>query len=261
MVSVVILSLCPPKKLLDDLKNQTYQDFEIIIASEKGIVNAMNKALDKAKGDIFVRIDDDVELSPTWLIKLIKPFKDKRIAGVTGPTYVPVELRNNRDSIRIANNPNAFVRWLFDNEPFAPAKIYKCGSVSYGSNFIDKMYGSYYPWDECYQIDHLEGTNWAMRTDLIRQVGGFDPKFDGVAEWFDTDVEFKIKKLGYKLIYEPYAGLRHLLNKSTNFNHRHGDFGRIKNWLRFHWRHSKFHPKMIIWLGMMIGYTLWKKFR
>ena len=100
-----------------------------------------------------------------------------------------------------------------------------------------------------------------MRTDLIREVGGFDPAYDGVAEWFDDDVVFKVKKLGYKLKYNVNAVVWHLLGESANFHDRREGWSRIKNWLRFHFRHSRFHPKMIIWLGLMIGYVICKKFQ
>jgi GT2 family glycosyltransferase len=253
-VSVIILTMGEPKRVLDCLKAQTYQNFEVIIASEKGIVNAMNKALERAKGEIFVRIDDDVEMPSRWLERLIEPFRDPIVGGVTGPTYVPIGRRENRDSIRIANNPNWFLRWMFDNRSFAPAAIYKCGSVSYDSNYMEKFMNQETGYT--FEADHLEGTNWAMRTHLIRLVGGFDMAFDGVAEWFDTDVEQKIKKLGNKLRYNPSAYLYHLLEKSENFYERQEIFGRIENWLRFHRRHSKFHYKKIIWLTMMIGYSL-----
>ncbi len=256
MVSVVVLtSKRMPEPLYNDLFHQTYKDFEIIIAKEKGIVNAMNIAISKCKGEIAIRIDDDVKLPHTWLEELIKQFSYPNVAGVTGPTYITKDRRNNRDSIRWVYPAHPFISWLMDYQELWPAKILRCGSVSYGSNFGD--------WSEYakYEIDHLEGTNWAMRTELIRKVGGFDPTFDGVAEWFDTDVEFKIKKLGYKLVYNPKAYLYHMLEKGSHYNERFDGFGRIKNWLRFHIRHSKFHPKMIIWFCLMIGYFAWKKFR
>lgn len=246
----------PPERLLNDLRNQTYRDFEVIIAKERGPVTAMNCALAKANGEITIRIDDDVTLPSDWLGQLVKPFSDPLVAGVTGPTFVPDNLQQNRDSIKFARRPGLFLTWLYDNDPWAPAKIYKCGNVSYGSNFIDKLEHKDY-----YQIDHLEGTNWAMRTQLIRFVGGFDPKFDGVAEWFDTDVEFKIKKLGYKLYYNRLAIVWHLLEKGEHFNERFKAFGRIKNWIRFHSRHSKFHWKMIVFLIVWMGYFLWKRLR
>jgi len=255
MVSVVILSYDPKPVILEQLAAQTHKDHEVIVAREPGIVRAMNIALKKAKGDIFVRIDDDVELPINWLEELVKPFKDPKVAGATGPTFVPASLRKNRDSIRIANNPNWFLRWMFDNDPFAPAKIYKCGSVSYGSNYLDKMTRGV---TEC---DHLEGTNWAMRTQLSRDVGGFNESYDGVCEWYDTDVEQKILKKGYKLAFNEYAYLWHLLEVGASFDERFDTWSRIENWLRFHWRHSDFHYKKIIWFFMLIGYALCPKSR
>lgn len=243
-----------PVRVLECLEKQTFKDFEVIIASEKGIVNAMNCALDKAVGEIFIRVDDDVEIPPQWLQELIKPFKTPYIAGVTGPTFVPRHLRQNRDSIRIWEKPNWFFRWLMDNRDFAPAAIYKCGCVSYDSNYHERFRGH----DESFTPDHLEGTNWAMRTDLIRQVGGFDSIFDGVAEWFDTDVEQKIQNLGYLLDYNPKAYLWHLLEQGEHYNDRFDGIGRIKNWLRYHKRHSKFHPKMVVYLTVWSLYFIQK---
>lgn len=271
MVTVVILSLNPPKGLLEDLENQSFKDFEILVASEKGIVNAMNKALDRAKGEIFVRIDDDVHLPKDWLQELIQPFNDPNVAGVTGPTFVRPELRKNRDSIRWAENPKGILRWLYDGNKFKPGGIRECGVVSYDSNYRERFglrhfVKRFYP-------DHLEGTNWAMRTSLIRAVGGFDPKFDGVAEWFDSDVEAKILKRNWfnghmigrpLLVYNSWAFLYHNLGFGGHHSERFEGFGRIKNFLRYHWRHArwrflklKFYVFLIIWGG----YFVWKFFQ
>ena len=123
MVSVVSLSKKYPSRVLECLERQAFRDFEIVHAKEKGIVNAMNKALARAKGDIFVRIDDDVEMPDNWLENLVKPFDDPQVAGVTGPTFVPLFLRENRDSIRWAETPHPFLNWLYDSGKFAPAGI------------------------------------------------------------------------------------------------------------------------------------------
>lgn len=237
------------------MKNQTFTDFEVIVAQEKGIVFAMNQALAKAKGEIFIRVDDDVDIPEGWLGQLVKPFVDPKVAGVTGPTYVPVGMRKNRDSIRYWENPNWFLRWMTGCSKFKPAAIYPCGMVSYDSNYSER-FRAHEPISE---PDHLEGTNWAMRTELIRKVGGFDPVFDGVAEWFDTDVEQKIKKLGYKLVYNPKAYLWHLLEKGEHYNDRFDGWGRIKNWMRYHKRHSRFHWKMGVYLMVWGGYFICNK--
>ena len=262
--TVVICTTKIPERVLQCLENQTFKNFETIIAGEKGIVNAMNKALDRAKGEIFIRIDDDVDLPSEWLGELLIGFKrNPHVAGITGPTFVPIELRKNRDSIRIWEKPNRFLRWMTGCKPtdFNPASIYKCGMVSYDSNYEERFIKNDFLLPAIFCCDHLEGTNWAMRTDLIKKVGGFDPKFDGVAEWFDTDVEQKAKKTGFVLWYNAKAYLYHLLEKGDHFNDRFNGIGRIKNWLRFHWRHSKFHPKMIVYLLVWIGYFLCPKSR
>jgi|SRR3990167_1298347 len=254
--SVIICTRQYPSHVIKCLKNQTFKDFEVIIASEKGIVQAMNYALKTARGSFLVRVDDDVSLPETWLGELLLPFSDPAVAGVTGPTFVPKERRKNRDSIRIWEKPNWFLRWLTDSRPFCPAAIYRCGMVSYDSNYEERFRMDIAD----FEPDHLEGTNWAMRTDLIRKVGGFDPAFDGVAEWFDTDVEQKIKKLGYELWYNPRAYLYHLLDFTEHYNDRFDGIGRIKNWLRYHWRHSRFHPKMVVYLLVWVGYFIKKEF-
>src|SRR3989338_7122542 len=79
--SVIILTMGKPLKVLQCLENQTFKDFEVIIASEKGIVPAMNAALARAKGEIFVRVDDDVSIPGGWLEELMKPFLDPREIG------------------------------------------------------------------------------------------------------------------------------------------------------------------------------------
>src|SRR3990167_1203980 len=70
----------------------------------------------------------------------------------------------------------------------------------------------------------------------------------------------KKKKLGYRLLYNPHAYLYHLLGKGGHFNERFEGFGRIKNFLRFHWRHGrwrflniKFYVYVLVWLGYFIG--------
>ena len=261
--SIVILTLGDAPKVIECLKKQTFQDFEIIFAREKGIVHAMNCALKTAKGEIFIRLDDDVEMPETWLESFLIPFKDPMVAGATGPTFVPRWLRKNRDSIRIWEKPNCFLNWLTDGCKFKPAGLYRCGMVSYDSNYEERFLGmDKLVWSV---PDHLEGTNWAMRTDLIRYVGGFDSAFDGVAEWFDTDVEHKVKKMvgKWRFVYNPKAYLYHLLEFTEHYNDRFDGWGRIKNFIRFHARHSKFHYKMVIYLMVWVGYFVhsWVKTR
>lgn len=53
-----------------------------------------------------------------------------------------------------------------------------------------------------------------MRRSLFNQLPGFDEAYDPV--WFeDIDLSFQVKKLGFKLAYQPLAGIRHLPHQTT----------------------------------------------
>lgn len=255
-VTLVILTLNPPAKLLAEIDKQTVSPKQVIIADDKGIVKAMNNALDRATGDIFVRIDDDVSLPPKWLEELIRPFKRQDVIGVTGPTLVPYKSYPNRDSISFMWNYHhlPLVRWVFDDNHLKPAKICNCGSVSYGSNFFIQ------PLDTT-DIDYLEGTNFAVRTNLLREVGGFDEAYNGVCEWYDVDAIYKIKKKYPEkvLYYANKAVLYHILAKTGAYNDRFQGVGRIKNFIMFHVKHSKFHYKKVIWVLLMVGYFIYRR--
>ena len=217
--------------LLDDLKRQTYKDYEVIISDEIGITNAMNSALKKATGDIIIRIDDDVSLDEHWLEEVIQTFRDNPYAGgVTGPTFVPPNVRGNRDLFTFDKLPQP-LRWLYVNyfqegNPYALAKMNRCGAFSLGSNYTVNI-------TEVRECDYLESTNYSLRTDLVRELGGWDPKYDGVCEYFEQDMVYKIKKLGYKMYYNPKAKITHWLNPGGNFNARFDYISRLRNWLRF----------------------------
>ena len=111
------------KIVLDSLVAQAYQDFDVIVVdykstdntpqiiesfsqklkitvlhqTEKGLALAANMALEIATGEIFIRTDDDVKMSPGWLQAIQETFADPQVGGVTGPTVIPDDYKQNRD--------------------------------------------------------------------------------------------------------------------------------------------------------------------
>ena len=245
------------KKVLDDLRLQTYQNFEINVTNEIGITNAMNSALKTATGDIIIRVDDDVRIPPKWLEEIMFVFKEYPDAGgVTGPTIVPAFLRKNRDLFSFDQLPNP-LRWLYINyfqegNPYALAKMNRCGAFSLGSNFETALLP-----EDIVGCDYLESTNYCLRTNLVKAMGGWDPKFDGVCEYFEQDMVYKIKKWGWKMYYNPKAFIFHLVDKGGNYAARMDFVSRLGNWTRFVFRHL--HPernavRLTMYFLFMCGY-------
>ncbi|MBI4834617.1 MAG: glycosyltransferase [Planctomycetes bacterium] len=77
-------------KLIEDIRKQTFQDFELILV--KGVSpcsRAHNAGVQKAKGEIIVFFDDDIVLGNNRVVEnLVNPiFKDKSI-GITGTSQL-----------------------------------------------------------------------------------------------------------------------------------------------------------------------------
>jgi glycosyltransferase involved in cell wall biosynthesis len=242
--ATIVICTLNRKESLDlvvgDIWKQTYKNFEIIVSDEIGITNAMNTSLKKATGDIIIRIDDDVRLPENWLEEIMFVFNEYPDAGgVTGPTIVPQELRKNRDLFTFDKLPNP-IRWVYINyfqegNPYALAKMNRCGAFSLGSNFETALLEP-----DIIQCDYLESTNYCLRTNLVKAMGGWDPKFDGVCEYFEQDMVYKIKGWGWKMYYNPHAYLFHMVNTGGNYGARMDFVSRLRNWLRFVYRHL--HP-------------------
>ena len=276
IISVVIPTLnrkSSLNKVLDDLRAQSYKDFEVVILDggsndetkglcelyrqylnirfyiqkSPGIVGAMNEALEFCRGDVFTRTDDDVALSNDWLQEIVNAFnKYPDAAGITGPTLIPPDRQDKRDltlfNEKLTHAKGFFwkvFKWIYhdyfmEGNPFAVSRFYKCGAFSVGSNypFVQDL-------KDTFEVDYLESCNWSMKLGLIKKIGGFDNRFGGVSEYFEADAVYKIKRLGFKMYFNPKARLQHLVDRSGNFKARSGTYSRANNFVLFYLRHIK----------------------
>ena len=115
MLSIIIPTLNEEKylpKLLDCIKIQDFKDYEIIVADagskdktveiakkygcqvvKGGLLPAgRNRGAEVAKGDIFLFLDADIILPPTFLKKSVEEFK-RRHLGIAGFKIVPMSDR------------------------------------------------------------------------------------------------------------------------------------------------------------------------
>lgn len=231
------------KELIDNYSSK----LPIIFATQKGgLVAQENRGIKIANGDIVVRTDDDVIASPNWVEAIMNTFNiSNDIGGVTGPTIIPDERKNYRDLFYFQKKltqggffwrsiGKIYFNYFLEGEPFTVSKWFRSGAFSLGSN---------YP--ECLQLErpmevtHQEACNMATRKDIIEKVGGFDETFGGIGEFNEPDVSFKIRKLGYKIMFNPKAIVYHLPSREGFFKERPNSYSRILNFINFYFRHIK----------------------
>lgn len=259
------------KRVLASLNNQTYRDFEVIVVdyksshelfnvvnnykdsldikvvhqTEKGLSQAANLALEVAQGEIFIRIDDDVVMDTGWLEAVYTTLtNDEKLGGVTGPTVVPNAYTVNRDLFVFEKQlregtifwqlvGKVYFKYFLEGTPRRVSHWFRSGAFSLGSNYAQALQE---PFQE---VTNLEACNFCVRTALLRQVGGFDSSYTGVGEYHEADAAFKIRDLGYKLVFNPKVSVNHCPSQDGFFNDRPNSYSRMLNFTLFHSRWLK----------------------
>lgn len=141
-----------------------------------------NTGLARARGEIAVVCDDDILPSPAWLREMVAPYADPQVGGVGGRVIEGPDVKVEKSSGREVGH----VAWW--------------GQVE--GDFRARTPGPV-------EVDHLKGCNLSFRTDVLRQIGGYDERIDGWAMRDETDVCVRVRNAGYKLLYSPDAVVEH----------------------------------------------------
>ena len=183
-----------------------------IIANEKnyGFAEGYNQVLSKVDADYFVLLNSDVQVPKNWITPVIELMEsDAKIA---------------------AAQPK--IKWQLQQQQFEYAGA--------AGGFMD-LYA--YPFCRGRIFDHLEMDNgqynkqldifWAsgaalfMRSKAWHEVGGLDPDF--FAHMEEIDLCWRLKNLGYKIVYCPQAEVYHVGGGTLNANNPYKTYLNFRN--------------------------------
>lgn len=299
MISVFLPSVRRPASLaaaLDGILSQSFTDCEVLvvynfaeaetaevtarykkhlrlreISSSAGLVECANIALGQAEGEIFIRTDDDAVASPGWLEAIHETFNsDPKIGGVTGPTTIPLAKLEGRDLMKLYGRfkngslpwrliGKIYLEYVMEGRSREVSQWLRSGAFTLGSNFASAqaLPGPRY-------VTNLEACNFAVRTQLLRDIGGFDSAYaTGLGDYHEADAALKIKKLGYYLVFNPKASIEHRPSILSIGKARPNSYCRSQNFLRFYFRHIRPNNfggwcRFLCYLGMLNAYWCWK---
>ncbi|ACK66219.1 glycosyl transferase family 2 [Rippkaea orientalis PCC 8801] len=213
----------PLKDTLEDLLKQDYPNFEILVIDQTpthqpniqtyleeltkaekiawfrvdwaSLPGARNYGVRRAKGDIILFIDDDVQLPPGYLLAHGRIYQEKpEVGAVAGRVLDRMKLS---DSQKISPNNSPY------SLAFLPPEAMDPGIAWY---YIDLVHTT-----QPQQVISTRGCNMSFRREIFSQHNiWFDERFRGSAVREESDFCLRLRETGYQIWYDPEAYLVHL---------------------------------------------------
>lgn len=164
-----------------ELTDEMLKDFEVFVETEGSISQARNLAAEKAKGEILIFLDDDIQVRSGFFREILEPFKDEKVAIVGGVNV-------------------AFSNISFNEEISASL---------YSSPFImARSVARYTPRGNIKESDESEiiACAMAVRKTVFAEVGGFPLDIIPCEE---NVLINRIQAAGWKVVYNPFAVVFH----------------------------------------------------
>ncbi len=219
LISVVIPTYGREQALVDSINDvlmQDYAEFEVIVVDQTAqhepdtakfldemaaagkielyklewasLPGARNYAVRRAKGEIILFLDDDVELPAGFLAAHAQNYDRPEVGGVAGRVFDRMKLADHASGLEIQDLPP---------EAMDP------GIAWYHINLVHTV--------KPQQVLSARGCNMSYRREIFFEEGiWFDERYRGSAVREESDFGLTIRKTKYLIWYDPSAHLVHL---------------------------------------------------
>ncbi len=148
-----------------------------------GFVNSCNRGAKEARGKYLVFLNNDTLVKPGWLTALLETFSEEPQAAVVGSKLVYPDGRLQEAGGIIWRDASGWNFGKFDDP----------GKPEY--NYLR-------------EVDYCSGAALMVPKALFENVGGFDSRY-APGYYEDTDLAFKVRRAGYKVLYQPLSEVIH----------------------------------------------------
>ena len=151
--------------------------------TNSGFIASCNRGAEKARGKYLVFLNNDTLVRDGWLRTLMDTFAEDPYAGIVGAKLIYPDGRLQEAGGIMWRDASGWNYGKFDD----PAK------PEY--NYLR-------------EVDYCSAAALMIPKSLFQSVGGFDPRY-APAYYEDTDLAFKVRQAGYKVLYQPLGEVIH----------------------------------------------------
>jgi GT2 family glycosyltransferase/glycosyltransferase involved in cell wall biosynthesis len=151
--------------------------------TNSGFISSCNRGAEAARGKYLVFLNNDTLVKQGWLTALIDTFAEEPRAGVIGSKLIYPNGRLQEAGGIIWRDASG---WNYgkSDDPQKPEYNY------------------------LREVDYCSAAAFMIPKALFEAVGGFDSRY-APAYYEDTDLSFKVRRAGYKVLYQPLSEVVH----------------------------------------------------
>ena len=185
------------------LKENFPEVFVIENKKDEGFAKANNIGIDKAQGDYILFLNPDTLLNDENIFEvLFSEFeKDKKVAAVTCKVVLPTGQLDDACHRGFPTPKNAFFHFIGLSKVFPKVRFFS------GYNL------TYLNLDTTHEIDACCGAFMLAKREMGEKVKWWDEDYHWYGE--DLDLCFRLKELGYKILYVPKVSIFHYKGASS----------------------------------------------
>jgi GT2 family glycosyltransferase/2-polyprenyl-3-methyl-5-hydroxy-6-metoxy-1,4-benzoquinol methylase len=149
----------------------------------RGFLLNCNNAAKHARGKYLYFLNNDTNVQPQWLSSLVELMEGNETIGMAGSKLVYPDGKQQEAGGIIWNDASG---WNFGrlDDPSKPEY-----------NYVK-------------EVDYISGAAIMIRTELWKQIGGFDERYVPAYNE-DSDLAFEVRKHGHKVVYQPASVVVH----------------------------------------------------